>query len=147
MREVLAPGALPRRAVAEYALEMPEGLPPLTKKGIVHRDLKPNNFFITRDDRVKVLDFGLAKQAPAESAAEGFPTMTIPAHTAPGTVMGTVGYVSPEQVRGQTVDHRSDIFSFGAVRVGFNAGATLFIHARFGRRLHCQRSQHCDVGR
>jgi len=126
MREVLGTGALPRRKAAEYALEIAKGLAVAHEKGVVHRDLKPDNIFITGDERVKLLDFGLAKQTLAESAAEESPTMTVAAPTTPGTVMGTVGYMSPEQVRGQTVDHRSDIFSFGAVLYEMVSGKRAF---------------------
>ena len=113
LREVLAAGTLPRRKLIEYALDIAKGLAAAHEKGIVHRDLKPDNVFITRDDRVKVLDFGLAKQAPDPTSESA--TMTGGVPTTPGTVLGTVGYMSPEQVRGQPLDHRSDIFSFGAV--------------------------------
>ncbi len=115
LRETLTSGPLPRRALAAYALEIAKGLAAAHEKGVVHRDLKPDNIFITRDDRVKILDFGLAKLAPAQTSAQALQTMTFAASTTPGTVMGTVGYMSPEQVRGETVDHRSDIFSLGAV--------------------------------
>ncbi len=126
LREVLAAGPLPRRAVTAYALEIAKGLAAAHEKGVVHRDLKPDNIFITRDDRVKILDFGLAKQAPAQASAQGSQTMTVAAPTTPGTVMGTVGYMSPEQVRGEAVDHRSDIFSFGAVLYEMASGKRAF---------------------
>ena len=116
LREKMNTGPLSQRRVIEYALEMAKGLAAAHEKGIVHRDLKPDNIFVTKDGRVKILDFGLAKQsfAPEMGSGEGL-TVTGPTPTTPGTVMGTVGYMSPEQVRGQTVDHRSDIFSFGAI--------------------------------
>jgi eukaryotic-like serine/threonine-protein kinase len=126
LREILAAGPLSRRRVSAYALEIAKGLAAAHEKGIVHRDLKPDNVFVTRDDVVKILDFGLARQTPPASGTEESPTVTMHVPTTPGTVMGTVGYMSPEQVRGETVDHRSDIFSFGAVLYEMVSGKRAF---------------------
>ena len=125
LREKLAAGPLSRWRIVEYALEIAKGLAAAHEKGVVHRDLKPDNIFVTGDDRVKVLDFGLAKQAAAGPFDEAA-TMTGPVPTTPGTVMGTVGYMSPEQVRGQVLDNRSDIFSFGAVLYEMASGKRAF---------------------
>jgi serine/threonine protein kinase/Tol biopolymer transport system component len=125
LRETLATGTLSPRRLIEYALDIAKGLAAAHEKGIVHRDLKPDNVFITRDGRVKVLDFGLAKQIP-EPASQESATMTGAVPTIPGTVMGTVGYMSPEQVRGLPLDHRSDIFSFGAVLYEMASGNRAF---------------------
>jgi serine/threonine protein kinase len=122
----MAAGALSRRRASDYALEIAKGLAAAHDKGIVHRDLKPDNIFITRDDRVKILDFGLAKYSPVKSGVHESLTATLPVPTTPGTVMGTVGYMSPEQVRGEPVDHRSDIFSFGAVLYEMVSGKRAF---------------------
>src|SRR6202051_5104226 len=105
-------GAIPQRKTLDYAVQIARGLAAAHEKGIIHRDLKPENLFITKDGRVKILDFGLAKLTQTESSGHA-PTMT---HvTEVGTVLGTAGYMSPEQVRGVVVDARSDIFSFGAI--------------------------------
>jgi eukaryotic-like serine/threonine-protein kinase len=122
LREKLSAGPLSRWRTVEYALETARGLAAAHEKGIIHRDLKPDNIFITSDDRVKILDFGLAKQAPKQT---DYATVTSPP-TTPGTVLGTAGYMSPEQVRGQTIDHRSDIFSFGAVLYEMASGRRAF---------------------
>jgi Tol biopolymer transport system component len=116
LRERLASGPLPRAKAVEIAVQVAGGLAAAHEKGIVHRDLKPENIFLTRDGRAKILDFGLARVA-AEVPAEppGSEAGTLPALTSPGTVVGTAGYMSPEQVRGEPVDARSDLFSFGAV--------------------------------
>jgi Tol biopolymer transport system component len=125
LREKIEAGPLPVKRAIEYALGVAQGLAAAHDKGVVHRDLKPENVFITRDGRVKVLDFGLAKLVRPEESHETVVTLTNPA-TLPGMVMGTVGYMSPEQVRGEPSDARSDIFSFGAVLYEMLTGKRAF---------------------
>jgi serine/threonine protein kinase/WD40 repeat protein len=117
LRDRLDHGGIPLRKVSEYAQQIVNGLEAAHGKGIVHRDLKPENLFITEDERVKILDFGIAKLSEPGPAgtATGSEDATRKVLTNPGVVMGTVGYMSPEQVRGEKADQRSDIFSFGAI--------------------------------
>src|SRR5262249_8331531 len=120
LRARLRAGAFTPKKAVELATQLAEGLAAAHARGIVHRDVKPENVILTRDGRLKILDFGLAKQLPKWTAQSGAHT-NMPteapgsAHTEAGVVMGTVGYMSPEQVRGEPADHRSDVFSFGAV--------------------------------
>jgi len=114
LRERLVDGALGWRKAAEIGASIADGLAAAHGAGIIHRDLKPDNVFLTSDGRVKILDFGLARDVEAASADETH-SPTVSRYTEPGAVMGTAGYVSPEQVRGEPADHRSDIFSLGCV--------------------------------
>jgi hypothetical protein len=114
LRDRLDAGPIPQRKVIEFAQQIVNGLSAAHEKGVIHRDLKPENLFITRDDRVKILDFGLAKLRGTNELF-GSEDATRKAITSPGVVMGTIGYMSPEQVRGEITDHRSDIFSFGSI--------------------------------
>jgi serine/threonine protein kinase/Tfp pilus assembly protein PilF len=127
LRQMLAGGKLsPRRAI-DYSLQIAHGMATAHEKGIVHRDLKPENLFITRDGRAKILDFGLAKLTPIETeAASSTRARTETAGTEPGVVLGTIGYMSPEQVRGRPADPRSDIFSFGAILYEMLSGERAF---------------------
>ncbi len=124
LRAVLDRGPLQVRKAIEYAVQIADAMAAAHSVGIVHRDLKPENIMITRADRVKVLDFGLAKQTMPASD-EKTATLGI-AVSEPGMVMGTAGYMSPEQVRGEMVDHRSDIFSFGSVLYEMVTGKRAF---------------------
>jgi eukaryotic-like serine/threonine-protein kinase len=115
----------PRRAI-DYALQITHGLAAAHAKGIIHRDLKPDNIFITNDGRVKILDFGLAKLTQPDGNQQQTEIPTRRVDTDPGVVMGTVGYMSPEQLKGRPVDQRSDIFSFGAILYEMLSGRRAF---------------------
>lgn len=127
VRDALSASAISPRKAIEYGIQIGQGLAAAHEKGIVHRDLKPENLFVTSEGRVKILDFGLAKLTEVAVAGAGatmVATRTI--DTSPGVAIGTVGYMSPEQVRGQAVDHRTDIFSFGAVLYEMLSGTRAF---------------------
>ena len=128
LRETLDGSRLPLRKSVDYALQIAQGLAAAHAKGITHRDLKPENIFVTADGHVKILDFGLAKIDAGMLAASGADrTMTsAPVKTDAGTVLGTAGYLSPEQAQGKPTDARSDIFSFGAVLYEMATGARAF---------------------
>ena len=115
LRETLSAGALTVRKAVAFALQIAQGLGAAHEKGIVHRDLKPENLLVTNDDRIKILDFGLARMVRESPVAGVDVAGNVATRSLDGVVVGTVGYMAPEQVRGETVDHRADIFSFGAV--------------------------------
>jgi len=127
LRARLNSGTLPVRKAVEYALQISRGLAAAHDHGIFHRDLKPENIFITRDGHVKILDFGLAKLTMPEPGAPGLSIQaTLDSVTGRGVLLGTLGYMSPEQCRGTTIDARSDIFSFGAVLYEMISGKRAF---------------------
>jgi eukaryotic-like serine/threonine-protein kinase len=129
LREIMQEGPILQRRAVEYAAQIAEGLAAAHDKGVVHRDLKPENLFVTKDGRVKVLDFGLAKLGRVETGStepgDGA-TATVAVHTMPGMVLGTAGYMSPEQVRGKEVDARTDIFALGAILYEMLSGRRAF---------------------
>ena len=125
LRAVLDEGSIPQRKAIEYGVQIAHGLAAAHEKGIVHRDLKPENIFITRDGRIKILDFGLAKLAPKPGSQSDERTLTS-SHTVAGVVMGTASYMAPEQVRGEPADTRTDIFAFGSVLYEMLSGVRAF---------------------
>jgi len=133
LRQRLEGGPLHARKAIEYGIQIAQGLSAAHEKGIAHRDLKPENLFITKDGRVKILDFGLATLPEAAAAAETVGPVVL---TQIGTVLGTVGYMSPEQVRGEAADHRSDIFSLGTVLYEMFAGRRAFSRPTSVESMH-----------
>ena len=131
LRKLLAGGALPVRRLLALAVQIADGLAAAHDAGIVHRDLKPENLIVTKNDLVKILDFGLAKLSPTGPSEGGVPTETA---TFPGAVLGTAGYMSPEQARGAPVDHRSDQFPLGSVLYEMATGRRAFAATRRSTR-------------
>jgi Tol biopolymer transport system component len=127
LRRRLGGHALSPRKAVEIAVQIAHGLAAAHHRGIVHRDLKPENVFVNRDGRVKILDFGLAKLTRPDSNGQAASrAATVVIDTGPGAVWGTAGYMSPEQVRGKPVDHRSDMFAFGAILYEMLSGRRAF---------------------
>ena len=126
LRKRIAGTPLNQRRAIDYALQIANGLAAAHEKGIIHRDLKPDNVFITNDGRLKILDFGLAKLTQFDGTQSQTDVPTKRVDTNPGVVMGTVGYMSPEQLKGRAVDQRSDIFSFGAILYEMLSGRRAF---------------------
>ena len=132
LRERLSSGAIPSLKAIDYAVQIARGLAAAHARGVFHRDLKPENLFVTRDARVKILDFGLATPGRAAVMPDD-PTIVL---TQPGVVMGTAGYMSPEQIRAQPVDWRSDVFSFGLVVYEMVTGARAFRRESAAETMH-----------
>jgi serine/threonine protein kinase len=130
LRQQMEGAPLPQRRAIDYGIQIARGLAAAHEKGVVHRDLKPDNIFVLNDGRIKILDFGLAKLTQAESFGAAVPDVQTVEHpqsnTTPGQVLGTVGYMSPEQVRGQATDYRTDIFAFGAILYEMLTGKRAF---------------------
>ncbi len=126
LRGKLDAGPITQKKAVDYALQVAKGLSAAHEKGVVHRDLKPENLFVTKDGHLKILDFGLAKRVEAVTPGKETSAPTGSGHTEPGTVMGTAGYMSPEQVKGLPVDYRSDIFSLGAILYELLSGKKAF---------------------
>jgi Tol biopolymer transport system component len=126
LRSRLGTGAIPARKAMDYAVQIAKGLAAAHEKGIVHRDLKPENLFLTRDGRVKILDFGLAKLKVEGGESGQTDAGTVSGGTQPGVVLGTMGYMSPEQVRGKPADKRSDLFAFGTILYEMLSGERAF---------------------
>jgi serine/threonine protein kinase len=137
LRQALGTGPLPMRKAIGYGQQIARGMAAAHRRGIAHRDLKPENLFITRDGLVKILDFGLAKLA-----RETFATTIAAEATAPGIVMGTIGYMSPEQARGEPSDSRADIFSFGAILYEMLSGQRAFQRASAAETLSAILKEH-----
>ena len=126
LRNRVLSGPLPVRKAIDYAVQIARGLAAAHEKGIVHRDLKPENLFLTKDGRVKILDFGLAKLKPETKEDGQTDLKTVSGGTEPGVVLGTMGYMSPEQVRGKAADKRSDLFAFGTILYEMLSGQRAF---------------------
>ena len=135
LREKLLAGPIPPAEAMEHGLQICRGLSAAHERGVVHRDLKPENVFVVRGGHVKILDFGLAKRIERVAPGEATSAPTVTGHTQPGTVLGTIGYMSPEQVRGLAVDHRSDIFAFGAILYELLSGRKAFQRETAGDTL------------
>jgi TolB-like protein/Flp pilus assembly protein TadD len=129
LRDRLEAGPLSSKQAVDYALQIARGLSAAHERGVVHRDLKPENLFVSKESHLKILDFGLAKREDRPAPGDETSAPTVSGLTRPGTIMGTAGYMSPEQVRGVAVDHRSDVFSLGAILYEMLSGTKPFVRS------------------